>query len=346
MKWKGRPLGSSDTDASSRRSAANGLPSDMAGVSRPPGPLALQRVAAAPRLSMASVALPMNEKRPSRPAAVRRRGEEVGEGPLGVDPGEPDVPHAAARPRAPQRGRRARAGARSPPAAGFFHGDVTEVGEDLLAVLRADRLGVELHAVERPILDLEGHDEPVAARPGGHLDLGRERVAADDQRVVAHHLERAGHALEQPGAVVLDLRDLAVHRPRRVLDAPAEARREPLVAEADAEDRRVGERLDHVHADAEIGPPLGAAGAGREDDAVHRQVPDLGEREAVVPDDERLLAVHLPEVLPEDVGVRVVVVDEECLHGEAPLRARAAAESAAPPARVRRTGGGPGVTGG
>ena len=78
----------------------------------------------------------------------------------------------------------------------------------------------------------------VLLRPRRHLELGRQPLLGDDQRVIARRDERPGDAGEHAAAVVLDRRRLAVHRHARAHDRAAEHRADRLVPEADAEDRR------------------------------------------------------------------------------------------------------------
>ena len=84
-----------------------------------------------------------------------------------------------------------------------------EVPDERLAVLRQDRLGVELHALERQRGVAHAHHDTVLA-PRGRDELVGQRDGAE--RVVAD----GGEALRQPGedarAVVPDRRDLAVRR--------------------------------------------------------------------------------------------------------------------------------------
>ena len=63
-----------------------------------------------------------------------------------------------------------------------------------------------------------------------------------EQRVVARGVEGIGQAGEDAGAVVVDRRGLAVHEPVRADDIAAEDVADALVAEADAEKRRVSGR--------------------------------------------------------------------------------------------------------
>src|SRR3954452_13208224 len=113
---------------------------------------------------------------------------------------------------------------------------IQEVAQQLLAVRREHRLGVELDAVGRQLAMAHRHEDAAAAR---RLDQARGQVRIDDQRVVAADHERVGEAGEEPVAVVLDLRRLAVHG--QVADDRAPERlRERLVAETDAERGHAG----------------------------------------------------------------------------------------------------------
>ena len=78
-----------------------------------------------------------------------------------------------------------------------------------------DRLGVELHALDRQLAVAQAHDRAVGGL-GGDLEHVGQAVAVDDQRVVAGGLERVGqageHARRRRGWIE---RGLAVHQLRR-----------------------------------------------------------------------------------------------------------------------------------
>ncbi len=120
--------------------------------------------------------------------------------------------------------------------------DVEEVLQDAMAVLGADRSRVELHPVHRRAAMRHAHDDAVI-RLRGDLQRVGQGVAVDDQRVVTRGLERPVDAAEHAAALVVDLRELAVHRQRRLGHGRAEHLSDRLVAEADAEERRPARRL-------------------------------------------------------------------------------------------------------
>ncbi|MNC92158.1 hypothetical protein D3C83_85340 [compost metagenome] len=71
---------------------------------------------------------------------------------------------------------------------------------------------------------------------------------------------------------------------------------------------------DRVRAHTEVSGPLGAAGAGGDDDVVERPALELRPLGAVVSHHDGLLAVHLGQQLEEVEGERVVVVDQQRSH--------------------------------
>src|SRR5262249_5113754 len=86
-----------------------------------------------------------------------------------------------------------------------------EVREQLGAFERQEALRVELHAVQRPLAVADAHDLALVG-PGADDEVGvGERLALDDQAVVARRLERVGQPREDPLVVVVDRRRLAVH---------------------------------------------------------------------------------------------------------------------------------------
>ena len=102
------------------------------------------------------------------------------------------------------------------------------------------------------------------------------RVALDDERMIARRGKRIRHALEQIFSVVLNRRSLAVHHAVIHHDFRAERVPDALMAEADAEHRNLRcERADDF---------VGQAGfarrtrAGRNQDALRLQRADLAPR--------------------------------------------------------------------
>src|SRR5579875_216005 len=114
-----------------------------------------------------------------------------------------------------------------------------EVRQQPLALRREHRLGVKLHALGRQLAVAQCHQHAVAVS-GGFQAVGQ--LGGDDQRVIAPHHEGAWQAGEDRAPVVLDRACLAVDRAVQQI-APAEGRRQRLVAEADPErgHRRLGQ---------------------------------------------------------------------------------------------------------
>ena len=62
---------------------------------------------------------------------------------------------------------------------------------------------MELHALDRELPVAQSHDRAVVGL-GRDLELGGNRRAVDDERVVAGGLERVGQVREHAAAVVAD----------------------------------------------------------------------------------------------------------------------------------------------
>src|SRR6188768_3149259 len=104
------------------------------------------------------------------------------------------------------RGTAAVAGGRS----GSLNGHSEEVAEYLAAVLGEDRLGMELHALDRQLAVPDRHDLAILGR-SGHVEHRRQARALDGERMVARRVEWRRHVLENTALVVDDRRQLAVH---------------------------------------------------------------------------------------------------------------------------------------
>src|SRR5437868_11115295 len=70
---------------------------------------------------------------------------------------------------------------------------------------------------------------------GNHLQLFRQRVRFDDERMVTHDFERARQILEDAGTVMGHAGRLAVHQSARAHHLPAVCLANGLVSKADAE---------------------------------------------------------------------------------------------------------------
>src|ERR1700749_324556 len=95
---------------------------------------------------------------------------------------------------------------------------------------------MELPAFDRIFAVAEAHDDAVLGA-GGDLELAREAVFRDDQRVIASAGHGAGDAGEERTAVVDDFAGLAVHELGGADHLAAEGGAAGLVAETHAEDR-------------------------------------------------------------------------------------------------------------
>src|SRR6056297_4150213 len=104
---------------------------------------------------------------------------------------------------------------------------------------------MELHALQRPVPVPEAHDlvalpGPLVERGPGGLDQAvGQRLARDDQRVIAGRLERVVDAPEHAFAGVVNHRGLAVHHRTRADHLAAERLTDGLMTEAYAENRHL-----------------------------------------------------------------------------------------------------------
>ena len=179
----------------------------------------------------------------------RRQGAHGPDGDRGPARGDPH-------PEDRRRGREALAGERLEP-----------VAQEVVAVLREDRLGVELHALDGELAVGEAHDLALGGL-GGDLEVGREGLPAHQQRVVAGGLEAIGEPGEDALAPVADGARLPVHDPVGADDLAAEGLADGLVAEAHPEDGQApGVAADDLHGDPRVlrrarAPARGARPAG------------------------------------------------------------------------------------
>src|SRR5258706_11592889 len=100
-----------------------------------------------------------------------------------------------------------------------MHLHLEEVVQHRMPVLRQDRLGMELHALERQLAVAHAHDLAIFAACRD-LEFNWTAGVLDHQRVVADHAERARQPGIQAAFVGADGAGLAVHQPLRTHDAP------------------------------------------------------------------------------------------------------------------------------
>ena len=174
-------------------------------------------------------------------------------------------------------------------------------------MLAGDALGVELHAMDREIPVVHGHDDPVLGPGGGDQHI-RQRVPRDDQAMIARGVEGRGHALQDAGAVMGDRAALAVHRHRRAHHLAAERLADRLVAQTDAHQRyfpRGGG--DQGEADPRL---VRRAGAGREHDGLGVPGQRVLHGQLVVAHD-LARSTDIADEMDEVEGEAVVIVDEQ-----------------------------------
>src|SRR5204862_7520816 len=154
-----------------------------------------------------------------------------------------------------------------------------EIGEQALAMLGQNRLGVELDAFDGPFAVTYAHDLIVLRTRRNH-EGGRKSRRIDGERMVTRRLERRGQAGKDAGAAVRDRRQLAVHHTLRPHDSSAERLTYGLVPETNAEDWNfAGEPLNQRNRYPRL---VRRARARRNHDARRRKRGDFVERDRVV----------------------------------------------------------------
>jgi hypothetical protein len=94
---------------------------------------------------------------------------------------------------------------------------------------------MKLNAEDVPVVMAKAHDEAII---GPRSLLKRSwHIGIDYQRVIADHLDSLRDSLEQTFPIMGDYGDLSVHRLWSPIDLPPESQADPLVSQADAENR-------------------------------------------------------------------------------------------------------------
>src|SRR5262245_37229724 len=185
--------------------------------------------------------------------------------------------------------------------------DFEKIFQKQMAMLGGDAFGMELHAVHRQRFVCKPHHQTVRGL-GRHVEIARQRLALDHQRVIARSFERRIYAAKHAAAVVLDLRQFAMNRHRRPHDLAAEGLADRLMTQAHPEDRdaRRGGR-DQIETDAGF---VRRARARREHDGLGLDANHRCGRHLVVTM-HLGLSPELTEVVHEVEGETVVIVDQK-----------------------------------
>src|SRR5215469_6650953 len=108
----------------------------------------------------------------------------------------------------------------------------------MFALRRADGFRMELHAFDPQGPMSKAHDL-VLFRTRADFQAVRHRVPLDQQRMIAHRVERARDGFKDRLAVMQHRRGFTVHEARGTYDTPTERFPDTLMAQADAENRQL-----------------------------------------------------------------------------------------------------------
>src|SRR5260370_22646688 len=108
----------------------------------------------------------------------------------------------------------------------------------MLSFRGQNRLRMKLHAFDCEFLVPESHDF-VLRGTRAYFESRWDRIGIDNQRMIAHRIERTRQPREDRVAVVNHRRRLAMHQPRCAHDLAAERLPDTLMTEADAENRHL-----------------------------------------------------------------------------------------------------------
>ena len=113
---------------------------------------------------------------------------------------------------------------------------IQKVLQNPLAMLGQDAFRMKLHADDRICLVFQSHHLSLT-RKCRHAQLIRQWFL-DDQRMIARRLERAGHAVKQAVAFVVDVGCFAMHQALRAVDHTAKHSAHALMTQTDTQRRR------------------------------------------------------------------------------------------------------------
>jgi hypothetical protein len=171
-------------------------------------------------------------------------------------------------------------------------------------------LGMKLDAMQRPSSMSDAHDFAFRS-PGADDEIGiMERLALDDQAVVASRFKRIRQTAKDASFVVMDRRCLAVHDAAIANDLAPEHMANALVSKTNSERRHQGrEAFEDFVRDAGF---FRSAWAGRNDQMAWLQSRDVVRLDLVIAHDAHIQScVDLAKPLHEVVGKGVVVIDQQ-----------------------------------
>jgi hypothetical protein len=138
---------------------------------------------------------------------------------------------------------------------------IQEIGQQGFSVLRAHGFGMELHPIPWPVAIAQSHDLIVVSGSRRDIHMPRKGCALDDEGVVTHAGEILGNPLEQSPPVVADGTGAPMPRTGPGNDARAREMGQTLVAQANAEHGKLGEKLQQIPADSEVAGISGMTGS-------------------------------------------------------------------------------------
>src|SRR5438093_3807259 len=185
-----------------------------------------------------------------------------------------------------------------------------EVTEKFFAGTGQNGFRMELHAFDAKGAVAKAHDLSLRGL-SGDFQTGGERLAPDDQRMVARRFKRVGQIAKDRLLIMTDHRRLAMHQTFGANHLSAKCFSDALMTKTDTENRN-GPRQTFDGVD---GNPcfFRRAWPRRDHNALRLECRNLIDGHGVVPDHFQFLA-QFAKILDQVIGERVVIVDDQ-YHG-------------------------------
>src|SRR5579883_1757784 len=165
---------------------------------------------------------------------------------------------------------------------------------------------MKLHALDRVGAVAQSHNQAIGCF-SGNLQLCWQRLAFNDQAVIAISLERRREAAQDSLTVMINQRRFSMHRRGRANDPSAVDLTDSLVAQADAQQGDTGSEMpDDCAGEAGL---VGCARARRDHDTLRLHLLNSLQRYLIVATHLNLRA-QFSKVLVEIVRKAIVVIDE------------------------------------
>lgn len=166
-------------------------------------------------------------------------------------------------------------------------------------MFRAHGFGMELHPEPGPIAKAQSHDLIVITGMRGDFEVRRKCVGINNQGMVSHPRKILRHGLKNPPSVMVDGAWSPMPRLGPGKNAGAGIMGQTLMAEANSQYGKCGEKLEQIPAYPEVARVLRMSGTGREYGRIQisRPAGQVLPRQFIVAVKKRFFSRQFPDIV-------------------------------------------------